>query len=279
MQGQQVSLACVLESFGSCYDVAHSIWMERVGLPSNHQELLTSPLKSLCFFATYAHERGGTNPRFALYHRVAIQDVYRLHRDILSEAFADTVWDRFVRYTNGRPNKKLTEGPVKGVLARLRDSGESNLLTHLRSLTLERAYNWLIGIRGIKHKIASFLLRDLWSYIGPWSDTPVEHLKYLQPIDRWVRFWSEQLDDKWPSADLDFADRLVGLCRVAGIDPVQFNKGAWCVGSHFDRLCDFFKVPEVKRVDLSIVRTFGAEDVLRAVIGFRDHHEPKIFWV
>lgn len=279
MQGQRVSLAGVLESFGKCYDVAHSIWMERAGLPSNHRDLLTSPIKALSFFATYAHEREGTNPRFALYHRVAIQEAYRLHPNILSEGFADTLWDRFVHFTNGRPNRKLTEGPVKSVLARLRLAGEPNLLNHLRNVALEGAYNWLIGISGIKHKIASFLLRDLWSYIGPWPATPLENHKYLQPIDRWVHFWSEQLDDQWPAADLDFAEHLVVLCRVAEIDPVQFNKGAWFVGSHFDGLCDFFKVPEANRVDLSIVRSFGADEVLRAVIAFRDHPGPRMFWV
>ena len=120
MQAQQISLAQVLENFGKCYDVAHSIWMERAGLPSNPKELLASPIHALCFFATYAHERGGTNPRFAFYHRVAIQEAYATHPDVLSKAFADTTWKRFVRFTNGRPNSKFIEGPVRGVLVQLR---------------------------------------------------------------------------------------------------------------------------------------------------------------
>ena len=69
------------------------------------------------------------------------------------------------------------------------------------------------------------------------------------------------------------------MCSVANIDAVQFNKGAWFAGSHFDRLCHFFKVPEVKRVDLLMVRSFDADEVLRAIIAFRDYHDPRIFWV
>lgn len=216
MQSQQLSLARVLESFGGCYDVAHSIWMERAGLPSNHRELLTSPIKALCFFSVCAHERGGTNPRFSLYHRVAIQEAHALYPDVLSEEFADTVWERFVQFTIGRPNRKLTEGPVRGVLLRLRETGESNLLIYLRRLTLEQAYNWLTRIGGIKHKLASFLLRDIWSYVEPWHDTPPRHLNYLQPIDRWVRFWSQQLSDKWPLKDLDFAEQVVTHAKSTG---------------------------------------------------------------
>jgi len=62
MKKQQYSLAEALEGFGKCYDVAHSIWVERVGLPSEHKELLQSVMNSLLYFTRYAHERAGRNP-------------------------------------------------------------------------------------------------------------------------------------------------------------------------------------------------------------------------
>lgn len=288
MQYQQYSLAKALASFGKCSDVAHSIWMEQMDLPSDHKELLTSPIKSLLFFASYAHERAGRNPRFSLYHRIAIKKIYDAGQDVMSASFAYRVWEEFEKLTpydeekrRHKTNEKLTKGPVMEVPKRLRRNGEANLISHLRRMTLEEAHTWLTKIPGIGNKVASLLLRDIWSYIDKWPDTPLSHEKFLQPVDVWVRFWSLKAfpTGDWPRDDLRFAEQLVNRCRNATIDPVEFNKGAWFVGSHFYRLCHFFKVPEVERVDFRIVEAFDADAVLRVLVAFRDHEAMKAFWV
>lgn len=263
----------VIEGFGRCYDAAHLIWMDRVGLPTDHSKLLDSPINALRFFASYTHERGGTNPRFALYHRVAISKAESNYgENILNSEFAETTWSEFEKLAAGKSNPKLTKGPVKDILVELRKAGEPNIIRHLYKKSLEGAYQWLTNIRGIGHKLASLLLRDIWSCIGPWPETPSSSLKYLQPIDRWVRMWVKDFlwrNLDWPNDDLKFATQVVEECQKLKVDHVQLNKGAWFVGSHFDRLCQFFGIPQNKWVDFNIAKKFDCVKVEQAIRNFR----------
>jgi len=294
MQNQHRSLARVLESFGKCYDEAHSIWVKQVGLPSDHRQLLDSPIDALLYFTRYAHERAGRNPRFPVYHRIAIKKACGTGLDIMSPAFPTSVWQTFERQTpyderKGRhkTNEKLTQGPVMEVLVSLQKSREPNLIALLRRMSLKEAHKWLTDINGIGNKVASLFLRDIWYFIGEWPNTPPTDRKFLQPVDVWVRSLSERaFQGAWPRADLAFAEQIVNRCKSVGIDPIEFNKGAWFVGSHFDRLCNFFAVPETRRVDetyrvdFDIARAFQATAVLKGITSFRDAEAKKsIFWV
>ncbi|MBA7597238.1 hypothetical protein ES703_04239 [subsurface metagenome] len=295
MEKQQYSLAGALEGFGKCYDVAHSIWVERVGLPSEHKELLQSAVNSLLYFTRYAHERAGRNPSFPLYHRIAIVKAYKEEGDVISPTFANRVWERFEKLTpydakKGRykTNEKLTKEPVCKVLEKLREGGEANLIKYLRGRSLKEAHKWLCGFRGIGNKVASLLLRDIWCYIGEWPDTPTSDHKFLQPIDVWVRLLSREAFpmSNWPLGDLAFAEQLVNHCKSTGIDPIEFNKGTWFVGSHFYRLCHFFKIAEEERfdyernqVDYGVAKDFDATAVLEGITDFRGLEAKGIFWV
>jgi hypothetical protein len=273
------SLIQVIEGFGRCLDVAHVIWLNGAGLPTDHNKLLDSPINALRFFAAYAHERGGTNRRFALYHRVAIDKaVSYCGENILSGEFAETTWNEF-RKLAIKPNEKNTKGPVKDILTELSKAGELNIIRHLRSLSLQGAYQWLTNIKGIKQKVASLLLRDIWSYVGHWPETPPSSLKYLQPIDRWVRMWVEEF--LWPRLDwsddnLEFAAQVVELCQKSGINDVELNKGAWFVGSHFDRLCQFFGLPENEWVDFANATKFDCIKVEQVIRNFKYSQYPFV---
>ena len=290
MQNQHHSLAQVLESFGKCYDEAHSIWVKRVGLSSDHRELLDSPIDSLLYFTRYAHERAGRNPRFPMYHRIAIKEAYyKDGLDIMSPDFPNSVWERFKKQTpydekKGRhkANEKLTKGPVMEILVELQKSNEPNLIRLLlRGMSLKEAHKWLTDIDGIGNKVASLFLRDMWYFIGKWPDTPTRDHKFLQPIDVWVRSLSERaFPASWPGDDLRFAEQLVNRCRSSAINHIEFNKGAWFVGSHLDRLCDFFAVPETQRIDFDVAHAFDATVALKGITAFRDiAAKESIFWV
>jgi len=254
--------------------------MNRVGLPADHTKLLKSPIDALRFLAAYAHARGGANPRFALYHRVAIDKAKsRYGENTLDEGFAETVWTEFERLAKGKPNEKLTKGPVKDILVELRKAGESNIIRHLTSKSLEDAYRWSTGIKGIGHKVASLILRDIQSYIGPWPEAPASSRKYLQPIDVWVRrliqesLWPEL---NWPNEDLKFTAQLVDECQKSGTNDVELNEGAWFVGSHFERLCQFFGLPEREWVDFGNATKFDSVKVKHAIREFASDQYPFV---
>jgi len=276
-----------LSEFASCYDVAHTIWMKRVGLSVNHQKLIGDSLSAILFFTTYVHERMGSNPRFPLYHRLALKKALN-GRDfkqtlLHDEKFPENVWKKFknlVEQAHTKPNEQITEGIVRQILEKMSKENQHNLIVLLRKKSLQEAYEWLDSVRGIGPKIAAFFLRDLWSFIGVWQDTSELDLYCLQPIDRWVRFWSGECwpYKDWPSSDEKFAKMLIGVCQQINIDPVSFNKGAWFVGSHFDSLCDFFNVPEREQIYMSscVLNYFRSDKVVNAIRKFDELYEQQI---
>lgn len=276
-----------LSDFASCYDIARPIWTKRVGLPENHTRLLDDPFKAIIFFTNFVHERAGVNPRFALYHRLSLRIALdgREFKQALfcDEKFPASVWKEFndiVQRAHTKPNAKITKGPVKEILEKMRTEKEANLIVLLKKKPLLEAYKWLKSVRGIGPKIATLFLRDIWSFIGAWQDTPRSDLYCLQPIDRWVRFWSRECwpHKDWPSSDEKFAKMLVSACQQMNIDPVSFNKGAWFVGSHFDSLCDLFNVPEQEQIHMSncVLNYIRSDKVVNAIRKFDELYEQQI---
>ena len=120
------------------------------------------------------------------------------------------------------------------------------------------SYDKLFRIRGIKHKVASFLLRDLVSfdennkYANSVCEREKEVYPYLQPLDTWLIFIADQLGLKG-STNLSntYIERLrerklrlindhkvyaiCEACIEAGVNPIKFNQGAWYVGSSIVR--------------------------------------------
>lgn len=139
-------------------------------------------------------------------------------------------------------------------------------------------------------KLASFFLRDIWSFIEEWENTPKEKMFCLQPVDRWIMFWSRKCwpDAYWSSnkikldsdrARIKFAKVLTMKCLTSEIDPVSFNKGAWFAGSHFEGLSRFFNIPEKRRIDMpKCVLDFQPKIVVVGIKTFGEFEEQqKIF--
>ena len=283
-----MSLAQKLCDFSPCYDLAHKIWMKRIGLKEREPELINDAYGAMIFYTAYVHERQGSNPRFPLYHREALRKALNGKKfdDVLlsDKSYPDKVWRYFLSFAHPKPNKKITRGVVFQILNEMQDEHQPNLITLLRTKNILVAFKWLDDIRGIGPKLASLFLRDIWSFIGAWENTSKENMFCLQPVDRWIVFWSSKCwpDANWPrTLDSDrnknrFAKVLTMKCLSSGIDPVSFNKGAWFAGSHFEQISQFCDIPEKRRIDMQeCALDFQPNKVVAGIKKFSEYEGRK----
>ncbi len=272
-----MSLLNILETFSHCYDEAQKMWFIKSNVTDDPSQLTSDPLKAIFFFTAFAHERAGRNPRFSLFHRVAITKTLRnnsFENALFNNMnFPSEVWSEFVKMAV-KPNKQNTYGVVKNILEKLKIEKEPNLINLLGNKTLIDSFEWLKDIRGIGPKIASLLLRDINSLIKPWKNIQLEHLYCMQPIDRWVRLWSIECwpNQNWPNEYQveKWAKIVVNLCNNHNVNPQNYNKGSWFVGSQFENLCNYFDVPESDRIHLAncVVNNFNANQILPSLKTF-----------
>lgn len=88
------------------------------------------------------------------------------------EEAPDIVWRKFKKlcHENGmKPNENLNEGAIKGMIELARISEEYNPFRYFESNlpegTLE-VYTFLVSFRGIGEKIASLIMRDVFSVLN-----------------------------------------------------------------------------------------------------------------
>lgn len=276
-------LAVKVQEFSAAFDVARRVWDSREGLHIDYLFLDSKPFDAIMFFTMYAHERPFSNPRYPVAHRIAIlrnigaSDVKepsvndKFANKYREPGFPNAVWNDFKTLlriadrdeeTRNRM-EKYTKGPVRIILEKLKKNKEPNIIALLTSKTLREAYEFLKGIDGIGHKIAALFLRDARSYFGGWHDAKESDLYCVQPVDRWVRELAAMC---WSDVDTEqnvekVARDIVERCREQGIDPIAFNKGAWFVGAHFQKLCGFFNIETTLR--LSDTGTLTTEAIQR----------------
>jgi hypothetical protein len=267
------SLARRVEEFSGAFDVARPIWDRRQGLCIDYRFLSSKPFDALMFFTLYAHERPFANPRYPVAHRIAIlkaigasdakgASVNRKHaRRYCEPGFAQAVWKEFktlLTQDEGKEEarktlknlKKYTRGPVLGILKMLTDERQPNIVVLLTSMKLREAYELLNHIDWIGHKIAALFLRDVRGYCGGWPQAEEGDLFCLQPVDRWVgrlavKCWEDLKEEKNPEK---MAREIVKRCGKEGVDPIRFNKGAWLLGAHSQKLCGFFNIRTTMRL-------------------------------
>ncbi len=200
------------------------------------------PWQALAFFLEgYAFERQGRNPGYA--HAAA--DAVRENSDLLGgnidENVEREIWDSYrAKLRNRRLNAKLCPlNPAKSdcagsVFARLREHGETNLMTFTTALLkkdVREAHNFIWSIRGSGTKIASYFLRDV-KELYPIAEIAPNLRFLLQPVDIWV--WRtvnilqghEEFPSLWDakeSARKDAAQFIVNSSH----DPERVNMGMW----------------------------------------------------
>lgn len=264
------NLATKVQEFSAAFDAARQIWDIREGLHIDYQFLDSKPFDAIMFFTMYAHERPFSNPRYPVAHRIAILKTIgasdaretgvndKFASKYYESTFAEAVWNEFkkllrIEQRDEKTRKvmeKYTEGSVRTILEKLRENGEPNIINLLTSKTLKEAYEFLKELDGISHKIAALFLRDARSYFGGWDDAEDSDLYCVQPVDRWVKELAAMC---WGDVDTSqnvekVAIAIVKRCRDEGIDPIAFNKGAWFIGAHFQKLCSFFKIETTIRL-------------------------------
>lgn len=105
----------------------------------------------------------------------------------------------------------------------------------IESSDIRGIYRELDELRQVGPKITSLFLRDLVTIMRLQKHLNKTDYELLQPVDTWVKKIATKLNIQ--SDNLSVA--LVDACRQAKVDPIQFNEGAWYLGSHsFDLLLE-----------------------------------------
>lgn len=124
--------------------------------------------------------------------------------------FIDRLPDKnIVRYSN----EKIVQGDVKILWYELQKSQSEE------------------GITSVGPKIASFYLRDLITVLHLQNKVSEKDQIFLQPVDTWVKQIANilRIDEKDP---WKAREKILDKCKLAGVSPVQFNEGAWYLGTH-----------------------------------------------
>jgi len=92
-----------------------------------------------------------------------------------------------------------------------------------------------LGIRSVGEKTAALFLRDLVVLFNLEEFVDDSKMIYLQPIDTWVKKICHRLAEEGlglAGEGLKLARSIVKLCQSTGVSPIDFNMGAWILGTH-----------------------------------------------
>jgi hypothetical protein len=99
--------------------------------------------------------------------------------------------------------------------------------------TIQKLYNELNNIMGVGPKIACLYLRDLVDIYDLEANISQEDLRFLQPIDVWVRKVACKVGlVSETEPDVNIQNNIVRVCNELGISSLRFNQGAWYLGKN-----------------------------------------------
>jgi len=194
------------------------------------------------FITSYSYERQGSAPAYKTIARRVVNEIFKGNIKKITQKEVDSAWILYQKiaeedYSGLGLNE--THNPLrsdKGVLKRLAEKDERNIYNYVKTMLkegqVEKAYKFISSIRGVGPKITSLYLRDI-AYI---ELEPAKHYNHLfQPIDTWLdqviniilRYTSEEA----PTRTSDKQKLIVELCKGAECSPIDFNQGAWYMGS------------------------------------------------
>lgn len=220
--------------------------LEQIGL--HKADLWSSGARPALSFLLRYHAFARAGGEQAGYGNIAFSSIDALPLDEQGRIPGNELWGEF-RDRCERRGIGVNERVNKGVIVGLSDlaTREGNPFLWMEkevesSGRLSPVYEELLDIKGIGRKIATFIIRDVIWFLGLEDDVVSEDLKFLQPIDRWVRRVGEQMIPGLTGMNRDaIATRLALECESRGISNAEFNQGAWYIsriefGGELERL-------------------------------------------
>ncbi len=135
-----------------------------------------------------------------------------------------------LRYIRDLPKQNIVDYSVQRITA-------NQIRAHYYELQRSQSAG---GIYQVGSKIASFYLRDLVCVFDLAGHVTPDDEDCVQPVDVWVRtvaiktglVTSGETDERTREA-------IINYCKQSGCSSLQFNQGAWYLGSHaFDSLLE-----------------------------------------
>ena len=190
------------------------------------------------FFFAWAFERSGA-PR--AYRIAAVKAVSSLKNsnEELSELFGKFCEGKIGVETESRFWKK---GNIPVIDPKLVNFDVPVIVQRVKEGALREAFDKL-ELRGMRHKLKAFFLRDLVTLLEAEPKLNGDHDAYVwcQPIDVWIRLAASELCEgkavvrvrgdcakyQLGGDDLAAAINMIQLCRDAGVSPLRVNQGIW----------------------------------------------------
>jgi len=216
------------------------------------------------FLDSYAHERQGAA---AAYPLIALDCISRRFNNgnswrIPTLEDADQIWDDYKEiaeniYNIGTNKNNNPLNKDNGVITIMAKEKIFHIANHIKDLIitneLNKAYKIIKIIRGVGPKITPFYLRDVADLAYVIGDKKKEfqlnNLHLLQPIDTWIRQTFKILFGENRLSDLQKAKVIVDKCKEAEVSSIDFNQGAWILGSQlagsFGKLREVINSPEL----------------------------------
>lgn len=269
-----------IKEFWICWEGVFYFSTEKfvIGRTINENELknlLNDAYFALRFFiGNYAHERGGP-AYFYKWHHLKILEK---HKDEFKSGLPNptVLWNDFKKSVENA-NEKNTKGPVKTILEKLQENGETNLIkVLLQNKSPNGAYDFLVkDVSGVSHKIASLFLRDIQFLFNTWRDEK-DGIYYLFPVDRWVEKIAEDfLKSELKGNSKRKARKIVqDLQEKVGFnldEIIKFNAGAWFIGSHYRDLGYFYGFQSLEEA----IQRADPYKVRKLIDTFRKHYNNR----
>jgi hypothetical protein len=193
--------------------------------------------EAIFFLDWYAFERAGRSSSYAPAAVDALKNnATDFNQSRSPDEVEEKIWidfSRALKEAGVPPNEKrcpLWPEGGQSLVRRLHEKGKSNILSyaqeHVKQGNIPEAFEFLISIRGIGPKIASFFLRDAKELLpeGGVSVRIDSGIRWrLQPIDVWVKRTIELITKGRPMKDLEAARFIVENSE----NPERVNMGIW----------------------------------------------------
>jgi hypothetical protein len=214
---------------------------------------------ALCFFFRKSFYRGRRDELSHRFEKAALGVLDNFGGKAISPGFNEARLMKALRDggVNNHIDRKMVVGTIKVVFEQMKPQNNNIVEYALRAIqdgTVEQAFEHLTSVYGVGDKLASMFLRDIALIYELEPRLSRAELRFVQPIDTWVRKVAEaiKLVPAPGRSNEAIKDAIITECQKARVSSLLFNAGAWMAGSKsfellIENLC---RVPRSKAWDL-----------------------------